>query len=41
MPSKVATSQDGLTIIMDRVRQNFDLSRYNVSDEFAKNPHNS
>ena len=33
--SKVATSQDALTVVMDRVGQNFDLARDMVGHEFA------
>ena len=33
--SKVATSQDGLGVVMDRVGQNFDLAREMVGHEFA------
>ena len=34
-PSKVATSQEGFTVVMDRVGQNFDLARDMVGHEFA------
>lgn len=33
--SKVATSQEGFTVVMDRVGQNFDLARDMVGHEFA------